>query len=96
MAFWSVREELSRANQLRRSYYELLRDNLDRYMLQYALIDSLDNFIGKKEVYPFVEKRELKPRARIPDVEYECHNSFLLIFGKGQRFGVKEIGRAHV
>ena len=80
MAFWSVREELSRANQLRRSYYELLRDSLDRYMLQYALLDSLDNFIGKKEPYPFVEKRELKPRARIPDVEYECHNTFLLIF----------------
>jgi hypothetical protein len=80
MAFWSVREELSRANQLRRSYYELLRDNLDRYMLQYALIDSFDNFICRKEAYPFVEKRELKPRARIPDVEYDCHNTFLLIF----------------
>jgi hypothetical protein len=27
-----------------------------------------------------VEKRELKPRARIPDVEYELHNRFLVIF----------------
>jgi len=80
MAFWSVREELSRAYQLRRSYYELLRDDLDRFMLRYALIDSLDNFLAKNEGYPFVEKRELKPRARIPDLEYECHNTFLLIF----------------
>jgi hypothetical protein len=80
MAFWSVREELSRANQLRRSYYELLRDELDRFIIQYALIDSLDNFLGKQEPYPFVEKRELKPRARIPDVEYESQNTFLLIF----------------
>lgn len=80
MAFWRVREELSRANQLRRTYYELLRDDLDRYILQYALIDSFDNFLCRKENYPFVEKRELKPRARIPDVEYECHNTFLLIF----------------
>jgi hypothetical protein len=80
MAWWSVREELSRANQLRRSYYELLRDDLDRYMLQYSLIDSLENFLNKSETYPFVEKRELKPRARIPDVEYECQNAFLLIF----------------
>ena len=56
MAFWNVREELSRANQLRRSYYELLRDDLDRFMLEYALIDSLNNFKCKKESYPFVEK----------------------------------------
>jgi hypothetical protein len=27
-----------------------------------------------------VEKRELKPRARIPDVEFELHNRFLVIF----------------
>ena len=80
MAFWSVREELSRANQLRRSYYELLRDELDQFMVQYTLIDSLKNFVSKKEKYPFVEKRELKPRARIPDMEYKCFNAFLLIF----------------
>jgi len=30
--------------------------------------------------YPFVERRELKPRARIPKMEYECQNSFLVIF----------------
>ena len=80
MAFWTVREELSQANRLRRSYYELLRDELDQFLVQYALIDSYNNFEKKQTKYPFVEKRELKPRARIPDVEYECQNAFLLIF----------------
>ncbi len=80
MAFWSVREELSHANRLRRSYYELLRDELDQFILEYALIDSYKNFVGKDIPYPFVEKRELKPRAIIPDVEYGPQNAFLVIF----------------
>jgi hypothetical protein len=58
----------------------LLRDELDQQMLQYALIDSYNKFILKNIPYPFVEKRELKPRARIPAVEYECQNAFLVIF----------------
>ena len=80
LAFWRVREELSKADRLRRSYYELLRDELDQFLLQYALIDSYRNFYDRKVAFPFVEKRELKPRARIPDVEYECQNTFLVIF----------------
>ena len=80
MAFWRVREELSQKNRLRRSYYELLRDELDEFMLQYALLDSYQNFLTNKLKYPFVAKRELKPRARIPDVEYSSHNTFLVIF----------------
>ena len=80
MSFWSVRESLSNENRLRRSYYELLRDSLDGYMIQYALIDSYMNFLKQKVPYPFVERRELKPRARIPSVEYKLHNSFLIIF----------------
>ena len=80
MAFWGVREELSQSDRLRRSYYELLRDELDQFMFQHSLIDSYNNFIKKKVPYPFVEKRELKPRARIPDLEYEYQNAFLVIF----------------
>jgi hypothetical protein len=80
LAFWRVREELSQAYRLRRSYYELLRDELDQHLVQYALIDSFQNFLSKKKRYPFVEKRELKPRARIPTVEHECQNAFLVIF----------------
>ena len=80
MAFWSVREELSQVNRLRRSYYELLRDELDQFVLGYALVDSFAKFKNKGLVYPYVEKRELKPRARIPGSEYEYQNAFLVIF----------------
>lgn len=80
MGFWSIREELSQANRLRRSYYELLRDELDQFIIQYALIDSYNNFLKKNIPYPFVEKRELKPRAILPSIEYDCQNTFLLIF----------------
>ena len=80
LAFWRVREELSKADRLRRSYYELLRDELDHFLINYALIDSYRKFAERNVAFPFVEKRELKPRARIPDVEYDCQNTFLLIF----------------
>ena len=80
MSFWKYREELSNANRLRRSYYELLRDELDHFVLQYALTDSYNNFVARNIPYPFVERRELKPRARIPNLEYEAQNSFLVIF----------------
>lgn len=80
MAFWNFREELSQANRLRRSYYEMLRDDLDQFMIQYALCDSYARFNEKKQSYPYVEKRELKPRARIPIMEYECQRAFLVLF----------------
>lgn len=80
MTYWGVREELSTQNRLRRSYYETIRDSLDQQMLQHALLDSYDNFKKKEIPYPFVEKRELKPRARIPGIEHECQNAFLVIF----------------
>jgi hypothetical protein len=80
LAFWRVREELSKADRMRRSYYELLRDELDQFLINSALINSYHNFCAANREFPFVEKRELKPRARIPDVEYECQNTFLVIF----------------
>ena len=80
LAYWGAREELSVVNKLRRSYYELLRDDLDQFVLQYALVDSYENFEKRKLKYPFVTKRELKPRTRIPSMEYESQNAFLIIF----------------
>jgi len=80
VAFWRVREELSQTSRLRRSFYELLRDELDQHMLQYGLIDSYSNFHNAGQEYPFVEKRELKPRARLPVREYDQHDSFLVLF----------------
>jgi hypothetical protein len=80
VTYWKYREQLSRQNKLRRSVYEALRDELDAYLTEHALIDSYNRFIEAGLEYPFVEKRELKPRARIPDVEYEHHNRFLVFF----------------
>jgi hypothetical protein len=80
LTFWRYREELSLADKLRRSYYELLRDDLDQFLIQYSLIDSYQSFVSQGIAYPFVEKRELKPRARIPDQEYDLHRSFLVLF----------------
>jgi hypothetical protein len=80
VTYWNFREQLSRQDKLRRSVYESLRDELDQYLIDYGLVDSYHHFVDQHFPYPFVEKRELKPRARIPDVEYECHNRFLVIF----------------
>ncbi len=75
-----IREELSLADRLRRSYYNLLRDELDQFLIDKALTQSYRNFAARDIPYPFVERRELKPRARTPKVEYECQNSFLVFF----------------
>ncbi len=80
MSIWTYREELSRQNKIRRSLYELLRDELDHVLIQYSLIDSYQNFLNHNTPYPFVEMRELKPRAIIPDIEYELHNNLLVLF----------------
>jgi len=74
------RDCLSREEKLRRSYYEVLRDELDQFVLEYSLVESYHNFLRIKTPYPFVELRELKPRARIPTVESDAQNSFLIIF----------------
>ncbi len=80
MFHWKVREELSARDKLRRSYYELLRDDLDAFIVQYALVDSYKNFKQKNKPYPFAAKRELKPRAQLPKIEYEDQNTFLVMF----------------
>ncbi|MCP4024556.1 MAG: hypothetical protein GY729_22140 [Desulfobacteraceae bacterium] len=82
MNFCNHRDCLSREAKLKRSYYEVLRDELDQFVLDYALLDSYNNFSRLKMPYPFVELRELKPRARIPSVEFESQNSFLIIFSE--------------
>lgn len=76
------RDCLSREERLRRSYYEVLRDELDQFVLEYSLVASYNNFLRLRAPYPFVELRELKPRARIPSVEFDAQNSFLIIFSE--------------
>ena len=80
MAYWMSRDELSMQNRLRRSHYEVLRDELDQYVLDYALTGSYKAFKAAGVPYPFVEKRELKPRARIPQEEYGLQKAFLILF----------------
>lgn len=80
MVFCRQRDCLSREERLRRSYYEVLRDELDQFVLGYSLVESYDNFLRLRTPYPFVELRELKPRARIPSIEFDAQNTFLIIF----------------
>lgn len=86
------RDCLSRDERLSRSYYEILRDELDLFVLGYARVDSYNNFLRLHAPYPFVAIRELKPRARIPSVKFGAQNSFLIIFSEGfihrQRYGL--------
>ena len=56
---------------------------MDMYLVKYALIDSYRNFCQAEEPYPFVPKRELKPRARVVEKEHIYHNNFLVIFCEG-------------
>jgi len=83
MPTWFEKYELSLVDWLRRSLYEVLRDQLDIYLIKHALIDSYWKFRRAGEPYPFVEKRELKPRARVNQREFSKQNSFLVIFCEG-------------
>lgn len=78
--YWRRRDELSLADRLKRTYYVILRDELDQYLIDKALTESYANYVSRNIPYPFVELKELKPRARVPKVEYEHQNSFLVIF----------------
>ncbi|MEA2061746.1 MAG: hypothetical protein U9P10_14850 [Thermodesulfobacteriota bacterium] len=80
--FCCCRAVLSHDKKLRRSYYEVLRDQMDLFVLDYSLLHSYQNFLDQNLPYPFVEIRELKPRARIPNTEFKHQNSFLVIFSE--------------
>lgn len=80
---WRARSELSKKECLIRSLYETLRDELDWFLIKKALIDSFRNFLTHNGEYPFVDKRELKPRARIFEKESPYHEAFIVIFCEG-------------
>ena len=83
MLNWPFRYHLGLKLRLRRSLYEVLRDQLDMDLVKLALIDSFWNFSKAGEAYPFVQKRELKPKARVAEQEYAHHNHFFIIFCEG-------------
>jgi len=83
MLSWPFRYHLGLKLRLRRSLYEVLRDQLDMNLVKLALIDSYWNFVKAGAAYPFVQKRELKPKARVAEQEYPHHNHFFIIFCEG-------------
>jgi hypothetical protein len=56
---------------------------MDIYLVKHSLVDSYNNFCEAGEPYPFVPKRELKPRARVIEKEHIYHNRFLVLFCEG-------------
>lgn len=75
--------ELSIQDRLRRSLYDVLRDQLDICLIKHALVDSYWRFRRAGKIYPFIQKRELKPNARISKKEFSKQNTFLVIFCEG-------------
>jgi len=76
-------EMLSSTEKVRRLLYKLVGDELEKNLIKYALLDSYQNFLINNYPYPFVEKRELKPKAKVLDREYEYQNCFLVLFYEG-------------
>jgi hypothetical protein len=76
-------EQISYQERVARFIYLYLQQELERVLIKKALLDSFERFLAQGHAYPFVDKRELKPRARIYEKEYALHNSFLVIFTEG-------------
>lgn len=76
------KNELSLEDRRVRSLYMALRDELDGYLIDYALLDSHRNFLAKGEAYPFVTMRDLKPRAKVAELENKLMNAFIVIFSE--------------
>ncbi|MCX5872327.1 MAG: hypothetical protein NTY51_03700 [Deltaproteobacteria bacterium] len=77
------RNEIGWNERFRRCVYFFLRDELDGLLISEGLIKSYKAFKDSGEEYPFVEMRELKPRARIVGQECAKHSHFILIFNEG-------------
>jgi len=77
---WLHKNELSKEEKRLRSLYLALRDELDGFLIDYALCDSYRNFLAKGEPYPFVTMRDLKPRAKVAELENKLMNAFIVIF----------------
>ncbi len=76
------RNEISWNERYRRCLYFFLRDELDSILLTESLVESYKAFKGSNKDYPFVEMRELKPRAKIHGPEYPEQRPFIVIFSE--------------
>ena len=77
---WLHKNELSKEERQVRLLYQALRDELDSYLIDYALVESYANTQAKGEPYPFVVMRDLKPRAKVAEMENNMMNAFIVIF----------------
>ncbi|MBI5814532.1 MAG: hypothetical protein HZB29_02850 [Nitrospinae bacterium] len=80
---WLHKNELGRDEKRVRALYKYLRDELESHLVDFALVDSYKNFLQAGVPYPFVEKRELKPRAKVVEQENQLMNGFIAIFSEG-------------
>ncbi|RLB43888.1 MAG: hypothetical protein DRH12_01730 [Deltaproteobacteria bacterium] len=80
---WKYRERLSYFEKLRRSLYEVLRDNLEMRLMKVSLIDSFYNYLREGVEYSFLEKSELKPSSKKMEKESALFNTFIVIFCEG-------------
>lgn len=74
------RNELGWNERFRRCLYFFLRDELDSIFITEALLESYKAFRQAGKDYPFVEMRELKPRAKAHGPEYPEQRHFIVIF----------------
>lgn len=81
---WLHRNELSREEKNLRSLYESLREELEYHLIERSLVESYARFVKAKEPYPFVEKRELKPRAKVLEREHPLLSGFIVLFAEEQ------------
>ena len=80
---WRYRKRLSYYEKIRRSIYEILRDNLEKRLMKISLVDSLYKHLEQGVEYSFPEKSELKPKSKKNEKESELFNTFLVIFCEG-------------
>jgi len=74
------RNEIGWNERFRRCLYFFLRDELDTTLITESLIESYRTFKASGKEYPWVEPRQLKPRAKIHGPEHTQHRHFIVIF----------------
>ena len=77
---WKYRERLNYYEKVRRSLYEILRDELERRLVEISLINSFYKYQKNGVEYSFVDKSELKPKSKKMEKESELFNTFIVIF----------------
>ena len=80
---WKYRERLSYFEKLRRSLYEVLRDNLEMRLIKVSLVDSFYNYLKAGVEYSFLDRSELKPSSKKMEKESALFNTFIVIFCEG-------------